>query len=116
MVISPRDLYTDTFYNILEDGTIICCQYSSQDEYPIESGIVRMSYPNSGFIIKPLKDNKNKCSIEFYIEADTKITNVPLYAIQVALKQGAYGFVKLSKVMPEFKKKYAKDIKTPLIE
>jgi len=109
VVVSPRDFYFDVFYNIMENNTVIVAMYDSQEEYPVENGIVRGSFPVSGLIIRPLPENKNKCSIEFFVACDFKMPNIPSFVVQVAMKQEAYAFAKVNKIIPEYKKKYASD-------
>lgn len=88
LTIAPRDCYLYILQHTEKDGTICSIIYDDpDDEKPTESGIVRCNA--LGFMkCTPLKDNPNKCSVDYMININFKGV-IPTYAITVALNMSA---------------------------
>ena len=117
ITVAPRDMYQEGLGNCEADGTIwIALHDADSTEYPVESGIVRMSTPIAGFRFTPYPDDPSKCTVEMLIECNIGGL-IPNWIFKQVLGEMAYGLVNLRALLPDWYKKNKKQLaKDKLIE
>mmetsp|Transcript_19411 Transcript_19411/g.29814 ORF Transcript_19411/g.29814 Transcript_19411/m.29814 type:complete len:244 (-) Transcript_19411:30-761(-) len=99
-VVSPRDFYHYMFYTIEADGTVIMVTYDTpDDDFPEETGCVRMRLPVAGMIIRPTPSGGSK--LTFMISASL-CGSIPNFVMKRAIGIQAYTMIFLRKLMPDY--------------
>ena len=96
-VVASRDLHIHYWVTMSPDGSVKMVVH--EIDVPQIKGKVRMRCPVGGITIRPDPNDPNKSYAEHILEADLQ-GNIPQWVWTIVLKQGAYGLLKLRKLVP----------------